>query len=120
MAGGGDIVVAYAALLAEKRERVLAANPQALQKITGEAPPPQPAPMLKTKPTFEQGRYIPPSITRIIALVARQSDVSPDSIRGSGRVTRLVNARFCIAKQRNSPHACLAWPSMTPCCEGRA
>jgi hypothetical protein len=98
MAGGGDIVVGYAALLAEKRERVLAANPQALQKITGEAPPRQPAPVLQTKPIFDKGRYIPPSITRLIVLVAKHSDISPDAICGAGRVARLVNARFCVGK----------------------
>lgn len=53
---------------------------------------------LLVHPVFEKGIYIARSITRIIVLVAKQADVSFDSIRGLGRVTRLVNARSCVAK----------------------
>lgn len=47
---------------------------------------------------FDKGRYIPRSLTRIIGLVARHADISPEAICGAGRYTRLVNARFCIGK----------------------
>lgn len=50
------------------------------------------------RPVFEKGRYSPPSITRLVALVAKHADTSSESIRGNGRVKRLVNARSCVAK----------------------
>jgi hypothetical protein len=89
----------FLAALINKRDRVLAANPQAHEKIMGfdayvkpSAPRPTPA-----KPTFEMGRYISPRLTRLIELIARHADVSPEAIRGDGRKHRLVNARYCIA-----------------------
>jgi len=102
MGSGGDNIIGYAALIAVKRARILAANPQAYQRITGKAPPPVrleiKPPRLEIKPVLERGRYISPALTKLIALVARNADISPESIRGGGRTVRLVNARFCIAK----------------------
>jgi len=102
MRSGGDNIIGYAALIAEKRARILAANPQAYQKITGKAPPPPvrleiKPPRLEIKPVLERGRYISPSLIKLIDLVARNADISPEAIRGGGRTVRLVNARFCIA-----------------------
>jgi len=54
---------------------------------------PMPQPNKPRKPIKDR-----PSIHGLIALVAYNADVSPDSIRGGGRVTRLVNTRFAIAK----------------------
>lgn len=56
-----------------------------------------PVTIVKVRPTFEKGRYISPGLTGLIKLVARHADVAPESIRGGGRITRLVNARFAIA-----------------------
>lgn len=50
----------------------------------------------KSRALFDKGRYIPPSISRLIIVVARHADLSPDAICGEGRNTRVVNARFCI------------------------
>lgn len=101
MSGAGD-GAEFLAELIDKRDRVLARNPHAHARIMGNAgPKPRlpsvPAPILVVRPTFERGRYVSPTIARLIELVGRHSDVSPESIRGAGRVHRLVNARYCIA-----------------------
>lgn len=63
------------------------------------APPPVKKPArLVQHAVYERGRYIPPSATKIITLVARHADVSPEAICGGSRVTRLVNCRYAIAK----------------------
>ena len=62
------------------------------------APPPPKVARLVQHAVYEKGRYIPPSATRIIALVARHADVSPDAIVGGSRVSRLVNCRYAVAK----------------------
>lgn len=93
----------FLADLLERRERILRANPQAHARIMGvPAPPPAkitapPASAVIRRPLFERGSFISPTMARIIELVARHSDVSPESIKGDSRVHRLVNARYCIA-----------------------
>ena len=62
------------------------------------APPVMVPRQLVIRQTFEKGRYISPKLTRIIALVARHCDVSPDAVSGGSKVHRLVNARYCVAK----------------------
>ena len=62
------------------------------------APPPPKITRIVQHAVYEKGRYIPPSATRIITLVARHADVSPEAICGAGRITRLVNCRYAIAK----------------------
>lgn len=74
---------------------MLQSRPRYLGMDTHPMRPVRPAP---PRPVFEKGRYIPPSITRIIHLVARNADVSPEAICGAGRITRLVNCRYAIAK----------------------
>lgn len=93
----------FLATMIAKRDRILAANPQAYARIMGAPPPvplslpPAPEPIVVVQPAFARGRFISATLTRLIELVARHSDISPESIRGSGRVHRLVNARYCIA-----------------------
>lgn len=70
-----------------------------LQRLQAQKPEKVVAPAKPiTHAVYVKGIYISPSINKVMALVARNSDVSVDSIRGGGRVTRLVNARFAIAK----------------------
>lgn len=77
-------------------------DPVTLRRLQARLPAPEaPAPRRDAPvllPIYDgRGRYISPTLTRLIALVARHSDVSPESVRGAGRVHRLVNARYCIA-----------------------
>lgn len=101
MAGPDDGGAEFLAELLSRRERILRANPQAYAKITGRALPrglvPPPRPRRPVLPVLEHGRYVSPTIVRLIDLVARHSDISVNAIRGYGRATRLVNARYCIA-----------------------
>jgi len=88
--------------LQERRQRVIAANTDrmskgALQKIGAVFPVTKPAPALVIRPLFEKGRYIPRSLTDIIATVAKLADMSPEAICGMGRRRHLVDARACIA-----------------------
>lgn len=81
--------------LQQKRADVIAANPQLAERINGKKAEPLAA--IKIKQTFEKGRYIPPSLTGLIELVARLADLHPEAIRGNGKRAALVNARFCVA-----------------------
>lgn len=72
------------------------ANPRAHRKIMGEDRPKQRrAP--KSKPLFARGRYVAPSATDIIALVARVACVPVSAICGDARHRPIVDARFAIA-----------------------
>jgi hypothetical protein len=99
--------------LRERTQRVLAANvgrlsESARQKIGVDKPEPvsQPRPALAVKPLFAKGRYVPASMDRIIAVVARLGYLNPAAIYGSGKRQHLVNARFAIANlaEEFAPH----------------
>jgi hypothetical protein len=101
MPSAGDGAEFLADLIA-RRDRVIAANPHAHDRIMGQAPKFSPAPVPSVRPAtirpmFERGRYVSPALTRLTALVARLASLSPEAIRGEGRKVMLVHARFCIA-----------------------
>lgn len=91
-----------AAELQERRQRIVKANvgrmgKGALAKFATEFSVTKPRPALVVKPIFEKGRYIPKSLTDIIAVVARLADTTPEAICGSSHRRFLVNARACVA-----------------------
>lgn len=57
----------------------------------------QPRPVLKVRPIYEKGRYIPKSLNDLMALVCRHAGISLPALTGLGRSQRLVNARACVA-----------------------
>ena len=92
----------HALYLRERTQRVIAANADrmskdALQKMGAVFPITKPAPVLAIRPIFDKGRYIPKSLTDIIATVARLAEISPEAICGMGRRREYVDARSCVA-----------------------
>ena len=64
----------------------------------GAKPVAVPRPVLRvTRPIYEKGRYIPMSLSNIIAVVARIAQTDEAAICGMGRRRGLVDCRFAIA-----------------------
>lgn len=84
-------------LLRERAERVAKANPHLAGRILGikiekPAPPPPSKPILVVAP-----RKLPNSIWRVMHLVAEQSGLTINDIRGNSKRAAVVNARSVIA-----------------------
>lgn len=77
---------------------VVAANPHLALKITGRAEPVDAAlPEIRVRPIFTRGRFIPHSLSNLIDAVCLLTDIHRDTLTGTGRTRRLVDARSCVA-----------------------
>lgn len=81
----------------EHRDAVVGANPHLTLKITGKPPAVAATPVVKPRPVFARGRYIPRSLSDLIDAVCLMSDIHRDGLTGNGRTRRLVDARSCVA-----------------------
>lgn len=79
-----------------KAAALAAANPAQRERILG--PRAKKVPLaVKPRPVFERGRYIPPSITEIITVVARIAELPVEAVLGESHRRAVVHARFAIA-----------------------
>ncbi|MBS0219164.1 MAG: hypothetical protein JSR91_00330 [Proteobacteria bacterium] len=87
--------------LVDRRERIIAANTPRMSGAALARIAPRKAvatrQAVKAHAVYEKGRYIPPLITRLMALVAHHASVSVEAITGFSRRRTLIDARFCIA-----------------------
>lgn len=83
--------------LRERTATVVAANPHLTLKITGKPPLDATSPVVRPRPLFARGRYIPHSLSELIDAVCVLTDIHRDALTGNGRTRRLVDARSCIA-----------------------
>ena len=90
--------IGHASYLQARTAAVIAANPHLAARITGKpAPVVEAPPVIRARPIYEKGRYIPRSLAGLTAFVARQSCLHPDAICGNGQTAHIVDARSCIA-----------------------